>query len=178
MSLLLWSCSSFALRAPSLCTNLFWTLRCCLEHLHPSLLLLGHGFCSSPYLCRPHQARPAPRPVAAREDPHREALCKVSCSSEPCPSASRARDSFVLSQRGSDVFLTSPSVHCDCFRHTLLSRRPHRESVLRISLAHLAVGVSRARHRLSVTFEMLGLCWCSDAMSSSSWILSFAPSTQ
>ena len=28
------------LRAPSL--NLFWTLRCCLEHLHPSLLLLGH----------------------------------------------------------------------------------------------------------------------------------------
>ena len=36
--------SSWSLRAPSLCTNLFWTLRCCLEHLHPSLLLLGHTF--------------------------------------------------------------------------------------------------------------------------------------
>ena len=25
--------SSWSIRAPSLCTNLFWTLRCCLEHL-------------------------------------------------------------------------------------------------------------------------------------------------
>ena len=87
-----------------------------------------------------------------------------------------ARDSFVLSQRGCDVFLTSPSLHCDCFRHSLLSRRSHRKCVLRTSLAHLAVGVSRARHRLSVTFEMLDLCCCPDVMSSSSWILSFAPS--
>ena len=38
----LWSCSSFAAVfmepwCPSLCTNLFWTLRCRLEHLQPSL---------------------------------------------------------------------------------------------------------------------------------------------
>ena len=59
-----------------------------------------------------------------------------------------------------------------------LSRRLCHESVIPISHAHLAVGVSRARHRLSVTFEMFGFCCCSDAMSSSSWILSFAPSSQ
>ena len=80
--------------------------------------------------------------------------------------------------------LTSPSLHRDFFPHTLLSRRPHRESILRTSLftsprecpAHFAVspavGVSRARHKLPVTFEMLGLCCCPDVMSSSSWILS------
>ena len=61
---------------------------------------------------------------------------------------------------------------------TLLSRRPCHECVLPTSLGHLAVGVSRVRHRLSVTFEMLGLCCCSDDMSSSSWTLSFAPSSQ
>ena len=93
-----------------------------------------------------YQARPAPRPVVAREYPHREALWKVLCSSEPCPSATRARDICVPSQRcGSDVFLSSPSLHCDCFSHLLLSRHPCRESVLRTSLAHLAVGVLMCR---------------------------------
>ena len=48
-----------------------------------------------------------------------------------------------------------------------LSRRPHRESVLRTSLAHLTVGVSRARHRLSVTFGMYGSCYCYDIVFSS-----------
>ena len=33
--------------------------------------------------------------------------------------------------------LTSPSLHRDFFRHLLLSRRPHHESVLRTSLSHL-----------------------------------------
>ena len=56
-----------------------------------------------------------------------------------------------------------------------LSRRPHRECPAHFAVSP-AVGVSRARHRLSVTFEMLGLCCCPDVMSSSSWILSFAPS--
>ena len=37
-------------------------------------------FCSFPCSCRPHGARPAPRPVAARECPHREALWKVMSS--------------------------------------------------------------------------------------------------
>ena len=46
-------------------------------------------------------------------------------------------DSFVLSQHGSDVFLTSPSLHRDSFRHLLLSRRPHRENVLRTAPSHL-----------------------------------------
>ena len=36
------------------------------------------------------------------------------CALAVGPSATRARDSFVLSQRGSDVFLMSPSLHCDC----------------------------------------------------------------
>ena len=134
--------------------------------LAPVTVVARSHFCSSPYLCRPHQARPAPRPVAAREYPHREALWKILCSSEPGPSMTRAHDSCVPSQRGSDVFLTSPSLHCDFLRHPFFPRRPYRESVLRTSLAHLAVGVSRARHRLSVTFEMLGLCCCPDVMSS------------
>ena len=56
------------------------------------------------------------------------------CSSEPCPSATHRA--------------TPP-----------LSRRPHRESVLRTSLSHLP-SASRARHRLPATFEMLGLCCC------------------
>ena len=58
----------------------------------------------------------------------------------------------------------------------LLQAHPFCREVLRTSLAHLAVGVSRTRHRLSVTFEMLALCCCPDVKSSSSWILSFAPS--
>ena len=37
-------------------------------------------FCSFPCSCRPHRVRPAPRPVAARECPLREALQKVLCS--------------------------------------------------------------------------------------------------
>ena len=39
--------ASWSLRAPSLCTNLFWTLRCRLEHLH------SHFCCSAtPLLLR------------------------------------------------------------------------------------------------------------------------------
>ena len=83
------------------------------------------------------------------------------CSSEPCPSVDSSRDSFVLS--------------ATWFQCVLTSRSLHRESVLRTSLSH-PPWASRARHRLSVTFEMLGLCCCPNAMSSSSWILSFAPS--
>ena len=171
MELFFFCRASWSFRAPSLCTNLFWTLRCRLD------TCTRHFCCSvTPSLSVLVQTalRPAPRPVA-REYPHREPLRKV-LSSEPCPSATRSRDSVVPPQRGSDVFLTSPSLHCDCLMHSLLSRRPCHESVLPTSLAHLAVGVSRAWHRLSVTFEMLGLCCFSDAMSSSSWILSFAPS--
>ena len=82
------------------------------------------------YLCRPH--------------------CGRSCA-PPCPVSGRLvrATPLVLSQRGSDVILTSPSFHCDCFRHLLLSRRPCHESVLPTSLAHLAVSVSRSTDFLS-----------------------------
>ena len=44
-------------------------------------VLVGRAFfCSFPCPCRPYRARPAPRPVAARERPHREACFKVLCS--------------------------------------------------------------------------------------------------
>ena len=57
----------------------------------------------------------------------------------------------------------------------LLSRGPCHECVLPTSLAHLTVGVSHARHMLPVTFEMLGLCCCSDGMPSSSLDFVFRP---
>ena len=43
--------ASWSLRAPSLSTNLFWTLRCRLEHLHTSLFVARSHHCSSSYLC-------------------------------------------------------------------------------------------------------------------------------
>ena len=49
--------------------------------------------------CRPLRARPAPRPVAARECPHREALLKVLCSSEPLIPSCSCRHPFVRSVR-------------------------------------------------------------------------------
>ena len=73
----LWS--SWSLRAPSLCTNLIMTLRCCLEHVYP---LLGHTLLLLSVLVQAALSTfPAPRPVAAREYPHREALWKVLCVS-------------------------------------------------------------------------------------------------
>ena len=103
------------------------------------------------------------RPVAAREYLHREALSLLRALS--CPSATPARDSFVHSQRGSDVFLTSPSLHYDCFRHTLC--RGVLAARVSYPLRLLTwPSASRAWHRLSVTFEMLGLCCCPDVMSS------------
>ena len=133
-SLQLWSFSSFA-GTPSLCTNLFWTLRCCLEHLYP---LLGHTLLLLSVLVQAVLSTfPAQRPVAAREYPHREALWS------PVSRRLLARPSPALSQRGSDVFLTSPSLHRDFSRHSLLSRRPHRESVLRTSLFTAKVSCAR-----------------------------------
>ena len=97
------------------------------------------------------------------------------CSSEPRPSATpRATPSFFLNEVPTcfDVAVASPRV--------LQAPPLVKASSPRACLAHFAdspaVGVSRARHRLSVTFEMLGLCCCPDVMSSSSRILSFAPS--
>ena len=113
---------------------------------------------------------PAPRPVAAREYLHGEALWKVLCVFLRALSVGVLRSLSTWFRR----VLTSPSLHCDFFRH-LSTRRPRRESVLRTSLSHLP-SASRAWHRVSVTFELLGLCCCPDVMSSSSGILSFAPS--
>ena len=46
------------------------------------LVIMSGGACSCCFACScsPHRVRPAPRLVAAREDPHREALWKVLCS--------------------------------------------------------------------------------------------------
>ena len=140
--------SSWSLRTPSLCTNQFSTLRCCLEHFYP---LLGHTLLLLSVLVQAVLSTfLAPRPVAARDYLHREALRKVLCvfPSEPCPSATPSRDSCILSQRGSDVFdvaVASPAT---------FSGTPFCRGVLtpRVCPAHFAVspavGVSRARHRL------------------------------
>ena len=167
--------SSWNLRAPSLCTNLSWTLRCCLEHLHPSLLLLGHSFaplraCAG----RTEHVSSAAPGRCSRISPWRGLVEGLECVP---PGPVRRRLLARLLRSLSTWFrrvLTSPSLHCDFFRH-LSTRRPRRESVLRTSLSHLP-SASRAWHRVSVTFELLGLCCCPDVMSSSSGILSFAPS--
>ena len=115
------------------------------------------------------------------EYPHREALWKVLCVFLRALSVGdSSRDSSRLLRSFSTWFRrvwTSPPLHRDFFRHLLLSRRPHRESVLRTSLYTARVSCAlrclTCRRR---TFELLGLCCCPDVMSSSSWILSFAPS--
>ena len=132
----LWSCSSFAAvflepsYSLSLCTNLFWTFRCRLEHLHPSLLLLGHTM--APLRTCVHTA-----------------LRISSAASSRCSRISPSRGLVEgLVAPASCVFraaLSLPLRYCDCFRHHLLSRCLHRESVLRTSLAHLAVGVLTCR---------------------------------
>ena len=76
-SLLLWSFPSFAVvfmepECPFHSAPLSWTLRCCLEHLYP---LLGHSLLLLSVLVQAVlNTFPAPRPVAARECPNREAL--------------------------------------------------------------------------------------------------------
>ena len=122
--------ASWSLRAPSLSTNLFWTLRCRLEHLHTSLLLLGHT-------------------IAPLRTCVQTALRTSSAASSRCSRISPSRGLVEgLVAPASCVFraaLSLPSRYCDCFRHHLLSRCLHRESVLRTSLAHLAVGVLTCR---------------------------------
>ena len=66
----------------------------------------------------PQQARPTPRPVVAHEYPSR-GLFRRSC-----------RSSELLFRAA----LSLPSLHCDCFRHLPLSRRPCRESACALLL--------------------------------------------
>ena len=68
-----------------------------------------------------------------------------------------SRDSFGLSQRGSGRVSDVAGRFTATSSSTLLSRRPHRESALRTSKIHLPSAPRRARHRLSVTFEMAWL---------------------
>ena len=92
-----------------------------------------------------------------------------SVPSKPKPSATRARDSFVLSQRVSDVVVASLRL--------LQTPLFVEASSPRVSLAHFAGSPGRRRlaraAQTSVTFEMLGLCCSPHVMSSSSGILSF-----
>ena len=69
-------------------------------------LLLGHTLLFVPVIVQAALSTfPAPRPVAALEYTHREALWKVLCVFLRALSVGdSSRDSFVPSQRGSDVF--------------------------------------------------------------------------
>ena len=105
---------------------------------------------SSPYLCRPHLPRPAPRLVAARECSLREALWNCAPSSPVRRRLLRATPSFLLNvvptcfcrrRRSSATASGTPSVEASLSRECLTT-----------SHAHLAVCVSRVRHRLPVTF--------------------------
>ena len=152
----LWS--SWSLRAPSLCTNLIMTLRCCLEHLYP---LLGHTLLLLSVLVQAALSTfPAPRPVAAREYPHREALWKVLCVSPrllPAPPFCRgvltARVSGELRcllpsashTRGTD-FLSPSRCLCCC---------PDVELVLRPVDGELNVELGTVRVPLEISSQQL-----------------------
>ena len=89
----------------------------------------------------PQQARPTPRPVVAHEYPSR-GLVRRSCPELLLPSCS------VVAVASLRLLQALPFVEASLPRECV-----------RTSLAHLAVGVLTcrlARHRLSVTFEMLG----------------------
>ena len=91
---------------------------------------------------------PAPRLVAAREYPHREALWKVLFVCV-LPSPVRRRLLARLLRSFSTWFrrvLTSLSLHRDFLRHLLLSRRPHRKSTLRTSLFTARVSCASLSH--------------------------------
>ena len=101
--------ASWSFRAPPLCTNLFWTLRCRLERFSPSLLVLGQTIAPlrnsadrTKHVQRRVQSLLANIPIARP--------CGRSCA-PPSPFRRRlVRHSFIPSQRGSDLFLTSPSL--------------------------------------------------------------------
>ena len=131
---------------------------------HPSLFLLGHTL--APLRACADRTKHVQRRVRSlfANIPIARPFWRVLSSSEPCPTGFRRVSVVAVAPLR---LLQAP----------LLSRRPCHESVFPLRLLTWP-SASLARHRLSVTFEMLGLCCCSDAMSSSSWILSFAPSSQ
>ena len=151
--------ASWSLRAPSLSTTLFWTLHCRLEHLHQSLLLLGHTI--------------DPLRVVVQS-----ALSTSSAASGRCSRISPSRGLVESLVAPLSCFfraaLSLPSLDCDC--------TPFVEASLpRECLAHFAW--SPGRRRLDVSSRprgtgslsplmMLGLCCCSDV--TSPWVLSFA----
>ena len=127
---------------------------------------------------------------------HAVELCQIWSSSEGSCEAASGRCSRISPSRGPVeglMFLQALSVGDSCARLLrslptwlrrvsdvavtplrLLQAPPLSKLVTRVSYPlHLLIwpSASRARHRLSVTKEMLGWCCCSDAMSSSSFEL-------
>ena len=157
-SLLLWSCfglprSSRSVRAPSLCTNLSWTLRCCLEHLYP---LLDHTLLLFLCLCRPLEARFQRRVQWLLANIPIARPCRRSCvcSSEPCLSATpRATP---VRRRLLARLLRSFSTW---FRRVLTSPSLHRESILRTSLFTASLTCRRRLTRAAQTFCHLRDAW-------------------
>ena len=98
------------------------------------------------------------------------ALSTSSAASGRCSRIFPSRGLVELLRSFSNVF---PTCFCRRRRFTATaSSTPFCRGVLteRVTCALRLLtwpSASRARHRLSVTFEMLGLCCCSDAMSSS-----------
>ena len=116
--------------------------------LSGTLVLSVTLFCTFPCLCKllfarfPAASGRCSRPIS------RPCGRSCVCSSEPCPFATpratpvRWRLLARLVRSFSMWFqrvLTSPSLHRDFSRHSLLSRRPHRESILRTSLFNASV---------------------------------------
>ena len=123
---------------------------------------------------------------------------RSSCLVEPCVPVPAASTTDAASGRRSRVPIARPCrrscrsraassellCHCCRFTATASSTLLFRGVLAARVRAHFACSPGRrrldvsscARHRLSVTFEMLGRVWCcwSDGMSSSFWILSVA----